>query len=228
MNELRGYEFLSWTQFLVIAILTGLVFFILSRFHLFIRHEKNKSIGFRMLDYLLIMLIVVSFILIRPFDHLLLVLVVFGLFFKNIVSYSRALFSLFYSNVNFGDRIKIGDVSGTLKSMNFGGLHILTEENRVYFPFNMWKENKIVLESESGKILVSFECTEDKGRNEHHSIHDLEKSLFNYPYLAASNVFIDKESDVFKVVARISDPKYRSGLLSHIDKAGFRLKGNKI
>ncbi len=228
MEELRGYVFLSWTQFFMIAVIIAAVIFILSRFHLFINHEKDRSIGFRMLDYLLIMLVVVAFILIRPFDHILLLLVVFGFFFKNIVSYSRALFSLYFSNVSFGDRIKIGDVSGTLKSMNFGGLHIITEENKVYFPFNMWNENKIVLESESGKILVSFECTDQQGRNDHHSIHDLEKSLFNYPYLAVSNVSIDKEADVFKVVARISDSKYRSGLFDHIDKAGFRLKGNII
>ena len=228
MQELIEYEFLSWFQFSIIALVVSLMFFVLSRFHLFRRHIKEKSIGLRTFIYLLTIILVVSFLLIRPFFHFLFLLVVFGLFYKNIVSYSRALFSLYYSNVQIGDKIRIGDVSGKLDNMNIGGLHILTKDNKVYFPFNMWKENKIVLESESGRILFAFECTDSTERKENHSIHDLEKNLFNYPYLAVSNVEIEKESEVFKVGLKISDSKYKSGLLKHIDKAGFHLKENKI
>ncbi len=228
MQTLIEYGFLSWLQFTMIAFVISLVFFMLSRFHLFSKHAKEKSIGFRMFSYLLIMVLIVSFLLIRPLYHFLFLLVVFGFFFKNIISYSKALFSLYYSNVKFGDKIKISDVTGKLEDMNFGGLHILTMENKVYFPFNMWRENKIVLESESGKVLVSFECTDKEGRNEYHSMHDLKKGLFNYPYLAVSDIQIEKEADVFKVAVRISDSKYKGGLFNHIDKAGFRLKGNKI
>lgn len=228
MQELITYELLSWFQFSLIAIVVSMIFFILSRFHLFNKHAKEKSIGFRMIMYLFVVFIVVSFVLIRPVFHFLILLVVFGMFFRNIISYSRTLFSLYYSNVKFGDKITIGKTTGTLENMNFGGLHILTPDNKVYFPFNMWKENKIILESESGKVLVSFECMDVKGRNEIQSINDLEKSLFNYPYLAVSNVVIDKEADKFSVAVRISNSKYKSGLLSHIDKAGFRLKRNKI
>lgn len=226
MQQLIEYEFFSWIQFSIVVLIVSLLFFTLSRFHLFSKHVQEKSIGFRMITYLLVMIVVVSFLLIRPFYHFLFLLVVFGLFFRNIISYSRALFSLYYSNVKFGDQIKIGDVTGKLVSMNFGGLHVLTPDNKVYFPFNMWKENKIVLESESGKVLVSFECVDERQRNEHDSIFDLEKSLFNYPYLAVSNVQINKESDVFKVAVRLADTKYKGGLLDHIDKAGFRLTGN--
>ncbi|MEM9547707.1 MAG: hypothetical protein AAGA77_17125 [Bacteroidota bacterium] len=228
MKELIEYEFLSWLQFSMIALIVSLLFFVLSRFHLFSKHAEEKTIGFRMIMYLLTVIVVVSFLLVRPFYNFLFLLVVFGMFYKNIVSYSRALFSLYYSRVKFGDHIKLGDVSGKLMDMNFGGIHILTTENRVYFPFNTWKADSIVLESESGKVLVSFECKDDLHRNDHDSVHELEKSLFNYPFLAVSNVKIDKEADTFMVAVRIADIKYKGGLFNHISKAGFRLKGNII
>lgn len=228
MSELFEYEFLSWFQFSIIVIFGVVLFFIASRFHLFSKYAKGNSIGFRMFMYVLALAIVVSFILIRPLYHLLFLVVVLGLFFKNIVSYSRALFSLYYSNVQFGDKLSIGDETGVLEDMNFGGLHLLTNENKVYFPFNMWKEKKIVLESESGTVFVSFECKDSLERSEFQSLNDLKKSLFNYPFLAVSKILIDKETDVFKVAARISDNKYKEGLQNHIDKAGFRINRNKI
>jgi len=228
MQELIGYEFLSWFQFALIAIVTSLIFYIMCRLHVFNKYVKEKSIGFRMLLYLFAIFIVISFLLIRPFFHFLFLLVVFGLFFKNVVSYSRVLFSFYYSNVKFGDKITIGNVTGTLDNMNFGGIHLLTTDNKVYFPFNMWKENKITLESQSGIVLISFDCLDDLERNDHHSISDLEKSLFNYPFLAVNKVNIYKEADVFKVAVRISDSKYKGGLLNHISRAGFRINGNKI
>ena len=228
MQELLGYQFLSWLQFAMIAFIVSLLLYGISRLQFFSAHAKEKSIGYRMFMYLLIMVIIVSFLLVRPFYHFLFLIVVFGIFYKNILSYSRVLFSLYFSNIKFGDRIKIGDVQGKLDSMNFGGLHVLTTDNKVYFPFYQWKANKIILESESGKVLVSFECEDQKGREEYQSIYDLKKSLFNYPYLAVSNVIIEKNNSELKVAVRISDSTYRNGLFDHITKAGFRLTGNKI
>lgn len=227
MEELIEYEFISWVQFAIVAFGLSLVIFVLSRLHVFNKYAKEKSMGFRMLVYLFIIFITVLFLLIRPFFHFLFLLVVFGLFFKNIVCYTRALFSLYYSNVKFGDKIKIGEVTGTLDSMNFGGIHLLTDDNRVYFPFNMWDETMITLESQSGSVLISFDCQDDLNRSEHNSISDLEKSLFNYPFLAVSNVNIGKEEGVYKVALRISNSKYKGGLFDHIGRAGFRINRNK-
>lgn len=228
MHELLEYQFLSWLQFSMIAFAVSLFLFVMSRLQFFNNHAQEKSIGYRMFMYLLIVIIVVSFLLVHPLYHFLFLLAVFGIFYKNIVSYTRVLFSLYYSKIKFGDQIKIGDVQGKLDSMNFGGVHILTPENKVYFPFYLWKANKIILESESGKVLVSFDCKDEEGRTEYDSIIELEKSLFNYPYLAVSNVSIEKNNGGLKVAVRISDSKYRTGLFDHINKAGFRLTGNKI
>ena len=51
----------------------------------------------------------------------------------------------------------------------------------------------------------------------------LEKSIFNYPYIEASDITIEKLTDEIKVALKISDAKYKGGLLKHIEKAGFRL-----
>lgn len=228
MSELIEYEFLSWFQFLLITVAGSLLFFIMSRFHLFNKYAKEKSIGYRMFTYVLMVIIVVSFILIRPFYHFLFLLVVFGLSFHNIVSYSKALFSLYFSKVQFGDRISIGEETGILEDMNFGGLHLLTHENKVYFPFNMWNVKKIILESEAGTVLISFDCKDYHERNDSQSLNDLKKGLFNYPFLAVSKAMIEKETDVFTVTARISNNKYKGGFHNHIETAGFRINRNKL
>lgn len=217
------YQFLSWLQFSIIALIISFLFFIGSRFHLFNKHATEKSIGFRMFLYLLTVVLLVSFVLVKPFYHFLLLLVIFGFFLKNIVSYSRALFSLYFSKVKLGDKIRIGKEVGLLENMNFGGLHILTKENKVYFPFNMWNANKIVLESEQGTVLVSFECSDSLERNDFQSLTELKKSLFNYPFLSINSVFIEQEINGFKVTTRIAENKYKSGLESQVEKAGFRI-----
>ena len=223
-NALIGYHVFSWLQFALIAFLISIIYFILRRFHLFRLQVREKSIGYRMFIYLLLVILVVSFLLVRPVIHILFLIVLFGLFYKNIVSYTRSLFSLYYSGVRFGDKVRIGDVAGRLENMNFGGLHITTADNKVYFPFNMWKNDKIIVESESGNILFSFVCRDSvEGRSEMQGLHDLEKSIFNYPYLESSDIDIEKLTDEIKVALKISDVKYKSGLLKHIEKAGFRL-----
>jgi len=227
MKELLSFEILSWLQFVIIAIVVGFAYLILRRFHLFSDHVKERSIGYRMFIYVLLLTLTVSFLLIRPIFHALILLVVFGLFSKNIVSYSRALFSLYFSNVKFGDNVQIGDVVGNLESMNFGGVHVITDNNKVFFPFNMWNEDKLILVSEAGKVHFAFACTDATERKESQALHDLEKGLFNYPYLETSNVTIEKDMDTYKVSGRLSDGKCRVGLLKHIAKAGFHLKGNK-
>jgi hypothetical protein len=198
------------------------------RIHIFNKYAEEKSLSFRMMVYLLTVLLLVTFLLIRPILHFVFLVVVFGLFYKNIVSYSRALFSLYFSKIKFGDQVTIGEVTGTLDNMNFGGLHLLTNENKVYFPFNMWTANRIVLESESGTVLIALKCSDTKERNDHDALRALEKSLFNYPFLAVSKVNIVNEGDIFKIAVRISDPKFKGGLENHIEGAGFHLHRNKI
>ena len=95
MKEFIEYEFLSWLQFSMIALVISFLFFTMSRFHLFRKYSQEKSIGYRMIMSLLLVILIVSFVLIRPFYHFLFLLVVFGVFFKNIVAYSRAIFIYF-------------------------------------------------------------------------------------------------------------------------------------
>lgn len=227
MDELMRDDFLTWFQFAIIVFSCIVVYIIVSRIHLFSRHVAEKSIGFRMFSYILIVIVVVSFALIHPVYHLFLLLITFGAFYNNIISYSKALVSLYFSNVKFGDKISLGEYTGILEDMNYGGIHLLTPENKVYFPFNTWKGNKIIQESEKGTVLISFLCKDAKDRSDQQSLNHLKKNLFNYPFLAVSKIRIDKEPEFFKVAARIDNEKYKVGLLRHIEKAGFELYTNK-
>lgn len=220
--------FISWIQFSLVALVVCFLFFAVTRLQLYRKKVKGHSIGFKMFLYLLVVIILVAFILIRPIVHFALLLLIFGVFYKSILSYTKILFTLYYSKINVGDTIKIGDVSGELTDVNYGGLHISSNEGLVYFPFTTWNENKITLKSEAGKVLISFECSDTLERNEGSAIAELKKSLFNFPFLDAKSIKINKEADVFKVVTRISNSKYKEGFLSHIEKAGFRLNENKI
>ncbi|MDF1695023.1 MAG: hypothetical protein P1U56_04295 [Saprospiraceae bacterium] len=226
MAELLQDDFLSWFQFAIILFGCGVLYFIVNKIHLFRKDAKEKSIGFRMFSYLLFVIIVVSFTLIHPLYHLFLLLIVFGAFYKNIISYSKALLSLYFSNVKLGDKISLGNDTGTLIAVNYGGLHLLTPENKIYFPFNAWKGDKIIRESEKGTVLISFMCKDVHDRSDYQSLNHLKKNLFNYPFLAVTKVSIDKERDEFKVAARIDHEKFKVGLMKHIEKAGFELNKN--
>ena len=229
MSELIEYSFLSWFEFLIVAGICLLTLIIVDRFHLFKRHSWNTSIGYHMFFCLVLSAIVNAFLAIRPFFHLILLLIIFGFIYKNIFAYIRSIFNLYFSKIHFGDQIRVGDTVGVLSNVNLGGMHITSNNEKTFYPFNNWKGDNIVLLSEAGKVAVTLSISDEASRTDHKGIYALEKSLFNFPYLANEKISITSENEELTIKAMVSRNNMKDSLKSNIQKAGFSIneKNNK-
>lgn len=229
MRELIEYSFLSWFEFFIIAAVGFLTLIIVDKFHLFKRHSWKTSIGYHMFYSLVISSIVIAFLAISPFFHLILLLIVFGFIYKNIFAYLSSVFNLYFSKIHFGDRIKVGDTIGILSNINLGGMHITSNNEKTFYPFSNWKGDKIVLLSEAGKVAVTLNISDEASRTDHKGIYALEKSLFNFPYLANEKISITSENEELIIKAMISRNNMKESFKSNIQKAGFSIneKNNK-
>lgn len=227
MNDILEYSFLSWTQFFIIAVVAVFLLLIANKFHLFERHTWDTSIGYHMFFCVVLSIVVIAFLLIRPIFHVIFLLVIFGFIYKNIFAYVRSIFNLYFSNIHMGDKIRIDKTEGRLTNINMGGMHISSKNEKAYFPFNNWKGNKIVLLSEAGRVPVSMKLNDEKERNTKESILSLEKSLFEFPYLAHHKVNIRMSEKNLDSKALISSSEYKESMIESVVKAGFSIKDKK-
>ena len=224
MNELLEYSFVSWLQFLIIGGIGLLTLLIVDRFHLFKRHSWKTSIGYHMFFCLILSTITIVFVAVLPIFHFILLLIIFGFIYKNIFAYAGSIFNLYFSKIHLGDKIRIGETTGFLTNINLGGMHITANNEKSFYPFNNWKRDKIVLLSEAGKVAVSLYVMDQESRTDQKSIYVLEKSLFNFPYLANEKISISTQDGDLVVNAMVSTGNMKESIKTNIQRAGFSIK----
>lgn len=224
MSEILAYHFLSWFQFLVIALLGVLILFVSDRFHIYRRVSWQSSIGYHMFFCVVFMIVTIAFVAVSPALHLAMLAIVFGLVYKNVFAYVRAIFSLYFSKIHMEDRIRIGDQEGILTGINFGGLHITKETEKTFFSFDNWPIASIILLSEAGRVPVSVSVDDTKDRGRIEALQSIEQRLFEFPFLTTDRVEMVEEGDRFVGKAFVSDAKYRNSLILGIKKAGFNIE----
>ncbi|MGK0316985.1 MAG: hypothetical protein ACI86M_003224 [Saprospiraceae bacterium] len=223
MNEFLEYSFVSWFQFLILAGVGLLVLLIVDRFHLFRRHSWKTSIGYHMFFCFILSLIAIVFLAVNPVFHLMLLFIIFGFIYKNIFAYVRSIFNLYFSKIHMGDKIRIGETTGVLTNVNLGGMHISSNNEKTFYPFNNWKGDKIVLLSEAGKVVLSLLIKDEEERSDQKRIYAVEKSLFNFPYLANEKVSITSQNNDLILKAMVSTGNMRESIKSNIQNAGFSI-----
>jgi hypothetical protein len=120
-----------------------------------------------------------------------------------------------------GDRIKIGDVVGRLTNINLGGMHISSDHQKTFFSFSNWKGGKIELLSEEGKVPVALNISDQEERSNEDSIFELEKRIFEFPFLTNDKIKIQTMNGEFDTKTTVSSQKYKGSLIKNIEKAGF-------
>ncbi len=223
MKELLEYSFVSWFQFLIVAGIGVLTLLIVDRFHLFKRHSWKTSIGYHMFFCLTVSIIIIVFLAVYPIFYLILLLIVFGFIYKNIFAYVRSIFSLYFSNIHIGDHVKIGKSVGILTNINLGGMHISSNNEKTFYPFNNWIGDKIVLLSEAGKVALSLLLKDEENRSDPKSIYNLEKSLFNFPYLSDEKISISSKNGDLALKVMLSTKNMTESMKSNIQKTGFSI-----
>lgn len=222
-EELLDYSFVSWFQFLIVAGIGLLILLIVDRFHLFRRHSWKTSIGYHMFFSLILSLITIVFLAVNPVFHLMLLFIIFGFIYKNIFAYVRSIFNLYFSKIHMGDNIRIRETTGVLISINLGGMHIASNNEKTFYPFNNWNGNKIVLLSEAGKVTLSLIIKDEENRADQKRIYALEKSLFNFPYLANEKISISSQNGDLILKATVSTGSMKESIKSNIQNAGFSI-----
>ncbi|MFT6338618.1 MAG: hypothetical protein ACJATI_005393 [Halioglobus sp.] len=122
-----------------------------------------------------------------------------------------------------GDKIRIGETTGVLTNVNLGGMHISSNNEKTFYPFNNWKGDKIVLLSEAGKVVLSLLIKDEEERSDQKRIYAVEKSLFNFPYLANEKVSITSQNNDLILKAMVSTGNMRESIKSNIQNAGFSI-----
>ncbi len=223
MEELFKYKFLGWTTFFILMVIgVGITLFLRQMYH-FSGKEYRKSLRYHIIMYLLITMAIVLFVLVRPFIHGLLVFIILGVLNKNILHYSKAIFSLYFSGIKVGDRIKIGDSSGIFMGINYGGIHLLSHHHKVFLPFNYWVSDKILLESQEGRVTVYIECQDIDDRPVKKKLEDIEKLLFDFPFLDFAEFVLDASEKVFRITGGVTNAKHKESLMTLITKNGFKI-----
>lgn len=223
MEALINESFISWANFFEVALVVGIALILSFTFHLFESFSWRKSLGYHLFFYIMMSILVIAFILVRPFYHLQLVLIIFGIFNRQIFSYARAVMNLFFSGVKLGDHISIGEAEGKLTRVNFGGLHLQSAENKIFFPFNQWRSDRLVLHTQDGKVPVSFEAVDTSGRDQNQIKYDMERLLFRFPYLYDTVIDLHQSDDKIRVSTKVSSSEYKESLLNRVVNNGFEL-----
>ena len=99
MYTILEYGFLSWWKFILVFLVVCSMMILSNRFHLFNKHNWKNSIGYHLFFIIMIAILLVCFILVKPLINFLLVLVIFGFFYKNIFGYVKSIFSFYFSGI---------------------------------------------------------------------------------------------------------------------------------
>jgi len=223
MEHLLELSYLSWTKLILLTAIVLAVLFIVRRFHVFSQVNWGSSIGFHVFFYIMVSLIIIAFVLVRPFIHGILVLILAGFFYRYIFSYGKTIFNLFFSGIHIGDHIQIGETNGVLDGINFGGLHIREASNQVFFPFIDWQSDRIILHSTKGESAIHLKCFDESGRNTSESVAIIEDLLFTFPYLASTKNTINVKEHYLEIIVGLSNSKFRNSLVTRLKKHGFSI-----
>jgi len=108
------------------------------------------------------------------------------------------------------------------EEINAAGLHLLTNEAKVFIPYHRLAQNELEFFSKKRPVNLSFTCLVEEETKNNISINDLEGVLFDFPFLAkSSKINIDQEDDHYKVNITLSNERYQSSLYTQLKKFGF-------
>jgi len=170
----------------------------------------------------LFFLIIITFILTNPYLNSIIVGIALILLYPIINAYLKGMWVILNSNIELDQNIRIGQYSGRVEEINAAGLHLLTNEAKVFIPYHRLAENELEIFSKKQPVNLSFTCLIQDDKKNQHSINDLEGILFDFPFLAkASKINIEQEDQHFNVDITLSNERYQHSLYTQLKKFGF-------
>ncbi len=220
------HSYMSWWQFLVIAIILVSVFYILNRFkHYIFKFTKLDTLYYP--NLILVILFLLAFILVNPLFNGFIFLICLILFYPVISSFLKGMIAFNNMKLKQGEHIKINHQEGKISEVSFSGVKLATGSNNIYIPFGKLAEN-IVERYEQDQIqYLCLLCHSEDGAEKLNK-NIVEKLLFNFPFLEhKSKIEIQQVENGVKVNVSLADNRFRYSLIEKFADVGIKVELTK-
>lgn len=212
--------YLSWFQFIMIALTISVLYWLLS---------KNKDLIKRVLrihnlsivNSIALVFVIMAFVLVNPLFHGMIVALALVLFYPVISAYIKGIIVTNNSEIETGDLVKIGQHTGKVADINLAGLKLLAANNNLFIPYQIVGTEVIEKYKSDQSRYISFDCFE-QDKTQHLTIQDLEETIFNFPFLEmGSSIEINQTNSGYLVNVTLANDRFKSSLFNKLNKAGF-------
>ncbi|NNF32674.1 MAG: mechanosensitive ion channel [Saprospiraceae bacterium] len=234
MNDWITYQ-IPWQQFLMILIATGgvlLVYFKVIKL-LFKRIKLNygasESTGFLFVERLAIVLIgvfiLISFLLVNPFFHGFLLLILIFLARDVLVNIILGSVIIREFNLKVGVKINMKDYEGVLFRIGWTGIHLSSEENIDFIPYRYIYEKGMSKTQQFVPSIARIVCRHNKIKDERSIIDLLKSKLITYPFLMEDRTpDIRAMEDGVEVTLGLVSTRHLNSLKDSLKKEGFEIE----
>ncbi len=212
--------YLSWFQFLMIALVIAAVYFLLKRNRDLVQRLLRVH-NLSLVNSIALVLLIVAFVMVNPTIHGMIVVLALLLFYPVLTAYIKGIIVTNNSEIETGDLVTIGKHTGKVADINLAGLKLLSANNNLFIPFQIVGTEVIEKYKSDQTRYISFLCKQhDKAGNL--TVQDLEETIFNFHFLEmGSSIEINHTEYGYDVNVTLANDRFKTSLFNQLGKAGF-------
>lgn len=212
--------YLSWFQFIVIALVITAIYFLLNRNRDLVQRLLRVH-NLSLVNSIALVLLIVAFVMVNPTIHGMIVVLALLLFYPVLTAYIKGIIVTNNSEIETGDLVTIGNHTGKVADINLAGLKLLSANNNLFIPFQIVGTEVIEKYKSDQTRYISFLCKQsDKAGNL--TVQDLEETIFNFHFLEmGSSIEINHNENGYDVNVTLANDRFKTSLFNQLSKAGF-------
>lgn len=212
--------YLSWFQFIMIALVIAAVYFLLNRNRDLVQRLLRVH-NLSLVNSIALVLLIVAFVMVNPTIHGMIVVLALLLFYPVLTAYIKGIIVTNNSEIETGDLVTIGKHTGKVADINLAGLKLLSANNNLFIPFQIVGAEVIEKYKSDQTRYISFLCKQhDKAGNL--TVQDLEETIFNFHFLEmGSSIEINHTEHGYDVNVTLANDRFKTSLFNQLGKAGF-------
>lgn len=216
-------SYLNWWQFIFIAIIIAVCYLVINRYRKIFQWFTGLH-NLSLINSLLLVFLIITFVLINPVFHGIIVSLGLLLFYPVLTDYIKGIIVTNNSKIEIGDLISIGENSGKVSEVNLAGIKLLSSNNNLFIPFRIIGNEPIEKYKTDQSRYIQFNCNPEDSM-EKNPIQLLEKTIFDFPFLEyGSSIEINQIYDGFQVNVTLANDRFKTSLFNQVTKAGFSIK----
>lgn len=212
--------YLSWFQFVMIALVIGVIYWLLGN-NRYLLKRVLKIHNLSIINSIALVFVIMAFVMVNPMIHGMMIVLALVLFYPVLSAYIKGIIVTNNSEIETGDLVKIGQHTGKVADINLAGLKLLSANNNLFIPFQIVGTEVIEKYKSDQSRYIRFDCSEQE-KSENLTIQDLEKTIFNFPFLEmGSSIEINQTNSGYQVNVTLANDRFKTSLFNQLNKAGF-------